>query len=334
MKVSRRHAIVGATCFVASCSKPVEHQVQAADIYEVFDTRFWSLLDPSQTFEPLGSGYQWSEGPTWNQSQETLYFTDVPRNIAYSWNRDQGVREFLNPSGAAAVEGFREPGANGLLMDSDARLFLCNHGNRSVEELDMSTQIRTTIASEFRGKKFNSPNDLIRNQNGDLFFTDPPYGLEGMNDSPLKEQPHNGVYKTTMSADVTLLIDDLTFPNGIALSPDEKFLYVAQSDPQAPHLYRLDLTSKASKELLFDFTEYQGEAFPGLPDGMALDEKGNIFVTGPGGVFVIQSDGTPLGRILTGKASANCTFGEDGRTLFITNHDRLLRLRTRTKGLS
>jgi len=245
------------------------------------------------------------------------------------------VEAFLNPSGAADVEGFREPGANGLLYNSDDSLFLCNHGKRSVEKLDLQTLERQTLADYYFGQKFNSPNDLIVSKSGDIFFTDPPYGLTDLDASPIKELVHNGVYKLANDGAVYLMIDDMSFPNGVVLSPDEQSLFVTQSDPDKPHLYKLDLTQPgADKTLFFDFTPFMGDSFPGLPDGMVVDKSGNLFVTGPGGIFVITPDGTALGRILTGKASANCTFGEDGSVLFITNHDRLIKLQTKTQGLS
>ena len=334
MKFNRREFCAVMTASLIACSEQENKAPHAEGIYESYDRRFWGLIDKNASFDVLGNGYGWSEGPAWDKENNKLYFTDVPGNKAYQWSESEGVSVFLDPSGSSQTEGFREAGANGLLYTGADSLLICNHGERALQHMQISTGKRTNLTNNYLGKKFNSPNDLIRSSNDDIFFTDPPYGLEGLDNSRLKEQAHNGVYQLRPDGSVRLLIDDMTFPNGIALSPDENTLYIAQSDPKAPHLYRYDLTQpEKRKEVMVDFSRYMGDAFPGLPDGMAVDINGNIFATGPGGVFVIAPDGKVLGRILTGKGSANCTFGEDGSTLFITNHDRLVKLKTKTAGL-
>ena len=330
MKIDRRHFIAAMTAFIASCKgKP---SASDSSIYDVYDPKMLDLILPQQELEVLGSGYTWSEGPAWDKARQTLYFTDVPENIAYSWTQEKGVEIFLSPSSGGAAS---ESGANGLLYNKSGRLLICNHGQRSVEEYNLKTKERKTITKKYKGQSYNSPNDIIESRSGDVFFTDPPYGLEGLNASPLKELAHNGVYRVTRGKAAELLIDDLDFPNGIVLSPDETTLYVAQSSPEAQNIYTLDLTAPNQPRKLFaDLNSYAGPDAPGLPDGMVVDQHGNLFATGPGGVFVINPEGKILGRIKTGKASANCTFGEDGSTLFITNHDRLVKLKTQTKGLS
>ncbi len=334
MKINRREFCILTGGGLLACSGPSKESSQAHVIYEAFDDYFWALVDKDQTLEVLGSGYGWAEGPAWDKGNEKLYFTDVPGNVAYQWSAQKGVEVFLNPSGSNQTEGFREAGANGLLYDGDDKLLICNHGERALQVMQISTGQRTDLTNGYKGKTLNSPNDLVKSPEGDIYFTDPPYGLEGLDQSPLKELTHNGVYRLSSNGDIALLISDMTFPNGIALSPDFKTLYIAQSDPNAPHLYKFDLTPKSkTKTLMVDFSRYMGDNFPGLPDGMVVDKAGNIFATGPGGVFVIAPDGKVLGRILTGKGSANCTFGEDGSVLFITNHDRLVKLRTKTTGL-
>lgn len=334
--INRRDVLTGAAALTFSACKNNGPQpdAQAESALEAFAPQFYDFIDQGAKLSVLGEGYGWSEGPAWDPQRQQLYFTDVPGNTAYVWKDGRGVDVFLSPSGAI-VDGFREPGANGLIYGRKGNLILCNHGKRAVESLDLETQQRTTLAQSYEGKAFNSPNDVIESQSGELYFTDPPYGLEGLDSSPLKEQPHNGVYHLRSDGRAVLLISDLTFPNGVALSPDERWLYTAQSDPNAMHLYRLDLTQPgAEKELLVDFAPYSGPDFPGLPDGMVIDKNGYIFATGPGGVFIISPSGTVLGRIKTGKGSANCTFGEDGSTLFITNHDRLVKIPTLTQGLA
>ena len=335
MKFSRRQFCVLAGAGLFACSNLPDELVDQDNLYQAFDAKFWSLIDKKAEFQILGAGYGWSEGPAWDKANKRLYYTDVPGNIAYEWSEQNGAKVFLNPSGSIVTEGFREAGANGLLYIGEDQLLVCNHGERAVQSMQISTGRRQNLTHGYNGKNFNSPNDLIQCSNGFIYFTDPPYGLDGLNNSPMKELEHNGVYRLEPNGQTTLLIGDMTFPNGIALSPDQKTLYVSQSDPDAPHLYQLDLTDPGKpKSLLIDFSEYMGDNFPGLPDGMVVDTHGHIFATGPGGVFVIAPDGKILGRILTQKGSANCTFGEDGSTLFITNHDRLIKLKTLTIGLS
>lgn len=329
MKMNRRHFVVTSTAALASCkAKPTS---PSSSIYEIFDPKMLDLILPDQELNILGSGYSWSEGPAWDKARNKLYFTDVPKNIAYVWTQQNGVEIFLKPSSGGEAS---ESGANGLLYNKAGDLLICNHGQRSVEQYNLTTGKRDIITKKFKGQAFNSPNDIVESSDGVIYFTDPPYGLEGLNDSPLKELSHNGVYKVVRGKSAKLLIDDLKFPNGVALSPDEKTLYVAQSSPKAMHIYTLDLRKpKQPKQLLVDLGPYAGDENPGLPDGMVIDKYGNLFASGPGGIFVITAEGKILGRIKTGKASANCTFGEDGSTLFITNHDRLVKLKTQTLGL-
>ena len=334
----RRHFLIGGSAlFAASCTKlggVVRSSMRPAARIETFDNRMLDIIDPAQSLDVLSSGYGWSEGPVWDKARGQLYFTDVPGNTAYVWSSGTGTEVFLEPSGASVGhgEGFREPGANGLLMGQDGRLLICNHGKRVVEAMDITTGDRVTLVESYDGKAFNSPNDLIQASNGDIFFTDPPYGLEGLNESPLKEMPVNGVYKLAPDGNVVRLLDDMTFPNGIALSQDEAWLYVSQSDPDAPLIRRISLKGTFTDEAWFDAAPYIADG-PGLPDGLAVTTNGLVFATGPGGVFVLTQEGEALGRINLGRASANCTFGEDGQSLFIAAHDRLMRVRTKVKGL-
>lgn len=321
--------------FLVGCATPITSSDQANEIFDIYDDAFLKLLDVSQDFDVLGGGFGWSEGPAWDRNLNKLYFTDVPGNVAYQWSESTGVEEFLNPSGSSVTEGFREPGANGLLFTHNRNLLICNHGERAVQRMDLATKERENLAQTYQGKKFNSPNDVIVDDSENIYFTDPPYGLEGLDQSPLKQLDFNGVFRLNKTGGVEPLIKDMTFPNGVALSADQRTLYITQSDPEAPHLYALDLARPGSKKsLLVDFSSYMKDGSPGLPDGMVVDQMGNIFVTGPGGVFVISPRGKVLGRINTGKGSANCTFGGDGSILFITNHDRLIKLKTKTRGLA
>jgi len=323
-----------ALSMLAACS--AETGVPAGSEHiEIFDPALIDLIDPQAKWEVLSEGYGWSEGPTWDKAREQLYFTDVPGNKAYVWKDGEGTQVFLDPSGGTITEGFREPGANGLLYLDEGSMLLANHGDRSLQKLNLNDNSRLTLTESFQDKKFNSPNDLVMASNGDVYFSDPPYGLDGLDASPLKELDFNGVYRLSPAGDVSLVTDRLTFPNGVVLSPDNERLYIAQSDPKQAAIFSVDLNAAgpSAPKVFFDMSAYQGDDHPGLPDGFAMTQSGTFFVTGPGGVFVISPEGKALGRILTGSATANCTFGEDGQTLFITAHNRLLRIKTKAKAL-
>lgn len=340
MRLNRRYfcaagaALIGSSC-TAGNNPPAASESFAVKL-DVFDDRFYELISRQTKADILAEGFQWSEGPCWDLKKNKIYFTDVPQNKAYSWSAKKGLQTFLSPSGEANVEGFREPGANGLFFDHQSRLLLCNHGRRSIEVVQTDSKTRETLTQSFRGKKFNSPNDIVATRDGHMFFTDPPYGLAGLDASNLKELPFNGVYHLAPNGKVKLIDRKLTFPNGIAISKDGRTLYVSQSDPNKPILmrYNLDASHKVmNKTILFDFAAFMKPDAHGLPDGMTLDEAGNIFTTGPGGIYVITPEGHALGRLSLDRASSNCSFGEDGKTLFVTNQDRLLRMETQSLGL-
>lgn len=310
------------------------------DFIEVHQASAVALFGQSSALEERARGFVWSEGPAWDWARQCLYFSDVPENRAWRWSESHGLEVFLDPSGieAAQTEGLREPGSNGLWYDRNGDwLYLCNHGTRAVQRLRAATGERETLVDRFEGQRLNSPNDLILASDGSLFFTDPPYGLEGLNASPLKEMSVNGVYRLTPDGVCERLFDNLTLPNGVALSPDERWLYITQSDPDAPHVYRAALRANGevgALELWHDTSAFLAAGDSGYPDGLAVDADGHVFATGPGGVHVLSSDGVLLARILTGRATANCAFGgADGSLLFMTAHDRLLSLQTSTSGV-
>ena len=295
-----------------------------------------ALVAPGARIEKLAEGFMWTEGPVWIPDGDYLLFSDVPGNKIHRWSEADGISVFLDPSGAENSSGFREPGSNGLVRGPSGTILMADHGTRSVARLDLATKKKTFLATRFQGKRFNSPNDLVLSRSGVIYFTDPPYGLEGLNQSPLKELPHNGVYRLDPDGSVTLIISDLTFPNGVILSPDERTLYVAVSDPGRPIVMAYSLDEKGNitgKRVFADMSAGVAAKLPGLPDGMAIDVAGNLFQTGPGGVSVFAPDGRLLGRIDTGEPVANCKFGDDGRTLYLTANNAIARIRTRTKGL-
>lgn len=301
------------------------------------DPAFNRLVPVGARVEKLAEGFSWSEGPKWRRSGGYLLFTDVPKNTIYRWKEGEGLSVFLRPAGLGLGDGGGgDVGSNGLAFDSQDRLTMADHGNRQVARLDEDDFTKTPVAARFQGKRFHSPNDLVFHSNGDLYFTDPPYGLKGGHASPLKELPFAGVYRVTPSGEVTLLAQDLRFPNGIALSPDETTLYVANSDPERAvwmaYPLRPDGTAGPGR-VLFDATPLVKQGKKGVPDGMAIDRHGNIFGTGPGGVLVLTPDGKHLGTIDTGQATANVAWGDDGSTLYMTAHMQLQRVRTHTRGL-
>jgi gluconolactonase len=296
-----------------------------------------ALIDPDTPIEVLAEDFVWSEGPVWVADGGYLLLSDVPGNVMYRWSEADGLSEFLNPSGHRGPDtsGFAEPGSNGLIPGPAGTILMCDHGNRAVARLDLATREKTFLATHFEGERLNSPNDLVRTRDGTVYFTDPPYGLDGRNASPLREMDHNGVYRLDTDGTVTLLTKELSYPNGIILSPDERILYVAVSDPAwaVVMAYDLDEGRIANGRIFADFTPLVGEGAPGLPDGMAMDEEGHLFTTAPGGVCVLTPEGDLLGLIATGTKIANLTFGDDARTLFLASHTMLARVRVRTRGL-
>jgi len=301
---------------------------------ERLDPQFDTLIAPDAKIEKLAEGYDWSEGPVWVRDGAYLLFSDVPTNTVFKWKEGEGAKAFLKPSGyTGSTPRGGEPGSNGLTVDSNGRLVLCQHGDRRVSRLEKDRQFRV-IAEFYQLRRFNSPNDLVFKSNGDLYFTDPPYGLEKLNADPKKELTFNGVYRVKPDGEITLLTQSLTFPNGIAFSPDEKILYVAISDPKRPVIVAYDVKADGTidNERVFFDAQALMPGRKGLPDGLKVDQRGNLFATGPGGVLVISPAGRHLGTINTGEATANCGWGDDGSVLYITADMFLCRIQTKTKG--
>jgi len=300
------------------------------------DPRFDALVPRHAFIEKLGEGYDWSEGPVWVKKGGYLLFSDVPMNTVFRWKEGEKVSVYLKPSGYTGnTPRGGEPGSNGLNLDAQGRLILCQHGDRRVARLADDGKSFVTLADRYKGKRFNSPNDSAYHSNGDLYFTDPPYGLLGKNDDPAKELRHNGVYRVSTEGVVTLLTDEMTYPNGIAFSPDEKTLYVANSDPDKAIWMAFPVKDDGTigKGRVFaDTTPLVKEGKKGLPDGMKVDREGNLFATGPGGVLVFNAEGVHLGTFNTGEATANCGWGGDGSTLYITADMYLARVRLTTRG--
>lgn len=319
---------------------PAKRSYPAFGSVERLAPEFDQLVAPGVELEKLAEGFNWSEGPTWLRREKAVVFSDVPENKVWRWSEQEGLTLFLQPSGyTGTAQKFREQGSNGLITDRAGNLILCQHGDRRISRL-VSRQgtegVFEPLASYHNYRRFNSPNDVVLARNGDLYFTDPPYGLEGLNRSPLKEIMVNGVYLRRKSGEVVLLTGEMTFPNGIALSPDEKTLYVNQSDGNAPIIRAFDVQTDgtlANSRVFFDCKPLSQPGRPGGPDGLKVDLKGNIWTTGPGGVLVITPEGKHLGTLLTGTPTGNCCWGDDGSTLYITADMHLLRIRTLVKGI-
>jgi gluconolactonase len=302
---------------------------------ERLDPRFDKLVPKDAEIEVLASGFEWAEGPVWVKTDGAVLFSDIPRNRVNRWKQGEGLSTYLEPAGFTGPGAYgNERGSNGLSLDRQGNLISCEHGDRRVSRLTPGGGKRT-VADNYQGKRFNSPNDVAVHSSGAIYFTDPPYGLPKGFDDERRELDFCGVYRVTPDGTVTLLCDTMTRPNGICFSPDEKRLYVAQSDPQSPIWKVFNVQADGSLDAgktFFDGTKLFASRKKGLPDGLKVDMQGNVFATGPGGVLVIAADGTHLGTILTGQATANCGFGDDGKTLYMTADSHLCRIKLSTTG--
>ena len=292
------------------------------------------LVDADAKIEVLASGFTWVEGPVWSRAEGGLLFSHAPQNAIYLWKEGEAAREYLKPAGYTGRGSYgKEPGSNGLAFDQQGQLVACEHGDRRISVL-LKDGGKRTLADSYEGKRLNSPNDLVIKTNGDIYFTDPPYGLPEQEKDPRRELAFSGVYRVARSGQVTLLLQDLTRPNGLAFSPDEKILYVTQSDPERAVIMAYPVRSNGTLgpgRVFFDATPLTAQ-LQGMPDGIKVDQQGNVFSTGPGGVHVLAPDGTHLGRISLPVPVANLAWGDDGSTLYLTASKYLCRIRTKTKG--
>jgi gluconolactonase len=304
------------------------------------------IVPKDAKLERLATGFTWTEGPVWTGG--ALYFAEITSDSIRKWTPGAGVSMFLTPSGyhGHTPYGGPEPGSNGMTLDARGRLTVAGHAQRDVyrlEDLSNTAQI-TILADSYMGKKLNSPNDLVYRSDGSLYFTDPPYGLRTQSDSdPEKQLKSNGVYRVPHAlqqqpgaeparAELQLLVTDLTRPNGIVFSPDEKYLYVNNSEPKKIWMrYRVQPDgSLTDGKLFYDATE---DTRPGAPDGMKVDEKGNVYSTGPGGVWIFTPEGKPLGTIVMPEKSANVAWGgPDRKALYITASSSIYRVRLNIAG--
>ena len=300
---------------------------------EQLDSDMGLFVSKESKIEVLASGFSWAEGPLWVSKLNGVLFTDVPKNKAYLWTERQGLSVFLDPSGMTnyAPHSSSE-GANGLVLDSSGALVICQHGDRRVARLKGDWQLDPpsyeTVIDHFEGKWLNSPNDLVFSKNGDLFFTDPPYGLDQQDDDSLKELDFNGIFKWSKNEGIVLLNKTLSRPNGIAFSRDEKTIYIGNSDRENLIIAAFDYVDGAlkNKRVFFDSKNILRKGL-GSFDGLKVHSSGTIFATGPGGVLVIGPEGKHLGTIRPGKATANCAFDAAEDYLYLTSTDVLARIK-------
>jgi gluconolactonase len=300
------------------------------------DSRFDRLVPHDAKLEELAGGFAWVEGPAWNRAGGYLVFSDIPNNSVFKWQPGAGVSLFLKPSGytgAAPFQG-REPGSNGLAFDSAGRLVLCEHGDRRIARLEADGR-KTVLADRYDGKRLNSPNDLVFTSNGDLYFTDPPFGLPKAFDDPARELDFSGIYRLARNGILTLLTRDLRAPNGIVFSPSEKTVYVSNADSNRAVWMAYDVRDDGTLgtgRVFFDATAWT-KTKKGAPDGMKVDQPGNLFAAGPGGLHVLAPDGTHLGSIETGGIVSNAAWGDDGSVLYLTADTAIYRIALTTKGM-
>ncbi len=335
MKIKKPSYLVAVILIMACQSKSPnlikapESPFEKTGSVEYLSDEMQQIVDSTQRPEILATGFGWSEGPLWLQASNRLIFSDVPNNVIYEWTEADSIKVYLKPSGSTDTTKKTGQGANGLALDPAGNLVLCQHGDRRMAKMEAplgSPVARySTIVDRYEGKRLNSPNDVVFNSNGDMFFTDPPYGLDMGYEDPGRELKFTGVFRYGRNGMLTLITDKMTAPNGVALSPDEKKLYVTNSGKgEENYLMVFDLHDNGTASQGKVLIRPRGE---GGMDGLKVRKDGIIFTTGPGGILVLNAEGKHLGNIKTGKATANCAFDASGKYLYITAQDQLQRVR-------
>jgi len=299
------------------------------------DESFSALLDEDAKIEVISSGYTWSEGPAWNYAENFLAFSDVPLNKVFKWIEGAGASLWIEPSGyTGALDNTKVSGSNGLAFDAEGNMYFCESGDRRISMMKPG-EGRITLADNYQGKRFNSPNDIAIASNGVIYFTDPFYGMPKKWRETKRELPYMGVFAIRKDGSVALVDDRLGRPNGIALSPDEKTLYAANSQQENPVVYSYPIKKDGSfgkRSVFFDASKDPALA-NASPDGMKFDSQGNLWIGGIIGVIVVNPTGNAIGLMKTGERTFNCVFGDDGSTLYLTADTYICRIKTKVKGL-
>jgi gluconolactonase len=342
-----KRLLIYSTVFIIACNnnnneqsnKPAEvnsNKYKKVGTVERLDSSINDIISKDAQAEIIAEGFDWSEGPVWVESHKMLLFSDVPRDTIFKWTEEKGTEVYLTPSGYTdPTPRGGEMGSNGLTLDKDGHLILCQCGDRQVARMDASFDKPEpkyiSLANNYGGKKFNSPNDVVVNSKREIFFTDPPYGLEKQMDDPKKEIKFQGVFKIKTNGEVVLMTDSLTRPNGLAFLPGEKTMIVANSDPDKPNWYAFDISNDGqftNPRIFYSAAGYD-KSLKGLPDGFKIDGKGNVFATGPGGLWIFNSAGKLLGKLKLPEATSNIALSPDEKSLYITNDMYILRLKMR-----
>lgn len=333
----RRYALIAVLLAGCAAPKPTENaKTESAEPPGVgtivrLDPALDALVPATAKIEKLAGGFGFTEGPLWFP-EGYLWFSDVTGNVVRQWGPDGKITEILRPGGGenktAPAGSFIGP--NGMIHGKDGVVLLCQHTNRQIVQIAKDHSV-STFLDKYEGKRFNSPNDLVYKTDGALYFTDPPYGLLKQDDDPAKELKFNGVFRYA-NGKLSVVIKDLTRPNGIAFSPDQKTLYIANSDEKHKVWMAYDVKPDGTVGKGKVFADVTAETEPGLPDGMKLDEQGNIYAAGPAGIWIFSPEGKHLGTIKPGETPANCNWGDDGKSLYITAQTSLYRIKLAVQG--
>lgn len=300
---------------------------------EILDDAAKAIIDPTETINILASGFEWTEGPLWIEDGNYLLFSDIPNNKVYKLDSKNDTTTYLNRSGFSGTDfKGKEPGSNGLLLNPQGELVLMQHGDRKVVKMNAPLTNPTddfiVMADSYKDKRLNSPNDAVYDKGGNLYFTDPPYGLPELLNDADKELGFQGIYCLLATGELVLVDGQLKYPNGIGISNDGNALYVSVSNPEKAAWYKYDITAPGkvkNRTQIADATHLVGkEAHPGLPDGLKIHSSGTLFASGPGGIWLFSPKGKVLARIFTGQKTANCAFSADEKTLFMTADNYVL----------
>jgi len=281
------------------------------------------VLPPTAALEQVATGFEFTEGPLWDPRAGSLLFSDIPANRIYRWAEGVGAQVYREPSGKS----------NGLTWDSEGRLLACEHLNRRVSRMDRDGSV-TTLAARYDNRRLNSPNDVVCSSRGRVYFSDPPYGIQSESQGALaeQEQPLNGLYMLRPGdAEPVLVGADFERPNGLAFSPDEETLYV--NDTPRYHVRAFQVHEDGTLDEGRVFVHFSAEHGEGRPDGLKVDQEGNVYTTGPGGLWIVSRDGDPVAHVRTPEKGTNCAWGDDGYSLYVTAGTSIYRLRTRVHGI-